>query len=201
MGRSDPLLRATYSTMFPTKGDIALLGFTNNDWSPGDLYDLRANNWDINSDWKLTKKYDSIISTRCPYFSKNPHDFIKKCHENLKNGGEIFLDWGLGDHWRFENYKIGWVKDGEHEYAYDKNNYLWSTVWHDSFLNHPQFKLFQERVKKFGYSDVRQAIYDEVPVVYDLKHIKEYFNIEYNILTLWVDKPQIYFFIKGVKND
>ena len=200
MGKSDSLLRPIYSAMFPKKGDIALLGFTTNDWSRGDLYDLRYNNWDINSNWQLEKKYDSIISTRCPYFSKNPYDFIKRCHENLKTGGEIFLDWGLGDHWRFKNYKIGWLKDGEHEYAYDENNYLWSTVWHDSFLEHPQFKLFEERVKKFGYDDVKQAIYGEVPFILDLEWIKKYFNISYSIITLWEEKPQIYFFIKGEKN-
>ena len=33
-------------------------------------------NWDINTDWELKKKYNTIICTRCAYFAKNPEDFI-----------------------------------------------------------------------------------------------------------------------------
>ena len=123
MGRTNFILDAVYKDKFPIKGPIALLGFKDNRISSGDLYDLELGNWNINSDWKLPKKYNSIISTRCPYFAKNPKDFIKRCYDNLEDNGEIFLDWGLGDHWRFENYKVGWVKDGEHEFAYKNDNF------------------------------------------------------------------------------
>ena len=70
MGRSDPIIFQFYRQVIRPKGKVALLGFTDNTLFDGDLYDLQLNNWDINSDWKLDKKYDTIISLRCPYFSK-----------------------------------------------------------------------------------------------------------------------------------
>ena len=35
------------------KPPVALLGFSNNCFLEGDLYDLSLNNWNINSEWKL----------------------------------------------------------------------------------------------------------------------------------------------------
>jgi SAM-dependent methyltransferase len=202
VGRSD--LHLYYNLYFPhiktkPKGEVALLGFTNQDYFFGDLYDLQLGNWDINSEWSLPKKYDTIICTRCAYFAKDPKDFIKRCYDNLKEGGTLYVDWALGDHWRFENYKIGWVKDGEHEYSYGRNNFLWSTVWDDEFLENAEFKIFCERVEKFGYSDIKNAIFQEVPKVLNLDYIKQHFNIEYNMLTLWDDLPQLYILLKGKK--
>ena len=106
MGRSNGYLFPFYKKHIIPNGKVALLGFTENNLFDGDLYDLRLKNWNINSDWKLKTNYDTIISLRCPYFAKNPLEFIKKCHENLSEGGKIYLDWGLGDHWRFPTYKI-----------------------------------------------------------------------------------------------
>ena len=200
MGKTDSVLDSIYRDNFPTENPKALLGFTNNIWTDGDLYDYQLGNWDINSEWNLPKKYKSIISTRCPYFAKDPKDFIKRCYDNLEENGEIFLDWGLGDHWRFKNYKIGWVKDGEHEWFYNEDNFLWSTVFDKSFLKHEHYLLFEERVKKFGYTDVEKAIYEEVPMVLELDYIKKYFNINYELLCVWEDFPQLYIFIRGIKN-
>ena len=200
MGRSD--LRLCHELYFPhikPKGDVALLGSTTHDHFSGDLYDLQLDNWNINSEWSLPKKYDTIICTRCAYFAKDPKDFIKRCYESLNEGGTLYVDWGLGDHWRFENYKIGWAKDGEHESFYGRNNFLWSTVWDDSFLENSDFKLFCERTEKFGYSDIKNAIFQEVPKVLNLDYIKQYFNIEYNMLALWDDLPQLYILLKGKK--
>ena len=201
MGRTNFILDAVYKDKFPIKGPIALLGFKDNRISSGDLYDLELGNWNINSDWKLPKKYNSIISTRCPYFAKNPKDFIKRCYDNLEDNGEIFLDWGLGDHWRFENYKVGWVKDGEHEFAYKNDNFLWSTIFDKSFLKNEHYLLFEERIKKFGYTNLETAIYKEVPKVLELDYIKKYFDISYDLLSVWDDLPQLYIFIRGVKNE
>jgi SAM-dependent methyltransferase len=198
MGRSNSILSPIYQSFSP-EGSVALLGFTDNQLFKGDLYDLQLDNWDINSQWELPKKYDTIISTRCPYFAKDPKDFIKRCYNNLNPGGTVFLDWGLGDHWRFENYKIGWVKGKEHEYCYKDDNYLWSTVWDDEFLEENEFKKFSTNLNKFGYKDIKQAIYNEVPVVLELSFIKKYFNISYKLLSLWEDKPQLYIFIEGKK--
>tara|TARA_R100001082_G_C4358896_1_gene158307 strand:+ start:334 stop:945 length:612 start_codon:yes stop_codon:yes gene_type:complete len=199
MGKSDPYLRQVYNALLPKGGDIALLGFTDNSWSPGDLYDLQLNNWSINSEWGLPKKYDSIISTRCPYFAKDPQDFIKRCYENLNDDGQIFLDWGLGDHWRYDNFKVGWVKDGEHESAYQPDNHLWSTLWDDSFLSNPQFVEFKKLIQKFDYKDLKSAIFEEVPVVLELDFVKKYFDVSYTLLTLNFNYPIFYIFLYGNK--
>ena len=74
------------------------------------------------------------------------------------------------------NDKIGWVKDGEQEYAYSRDNYLWSALWDDSFTKNDQYKIFQSRVRKFGYDNVRLSIYEEVPSVIELKFIQKYFT-------------------------
>jgi SAM-dependent methyltransferase len=199
VGRSDPFISNFYKTNIVPTGTVALLGFTNNNFFNGELYDLQLNNWDINSEWELDKKYDTIICTRCAYFAKEPEDFIKRCYNNLNDGGKLYVDWGLGDHWRFKNYKVGWVKDGEQEHAYKEDNFLWSTVWDDSFLDNPQFKMFSQRVKKFGYDDMKGAIFEEVPKVLQLDHVKEYFSASYTMMSLWEDGPQIYILLGGIK--
>jgi len=199
MGRSDPIMFHFYKQNIKPKGDVALLGFSNNILFEGDTYDLQLSNWDINSDWNLKKKYDTIISLRCPYFSKNPEVFIEKCHEHLNDGGLLYVDWGLGDHWRFKDYKIGWKSKKEQEYAYSTSNFLWSAVWDDEFLDNEQYKLFCQRVEKFGYKDVKKAIFEEIPSVLMLQSIKKYFKVRYNIVTLWEDRPQLYMLVVGTK--
>ena len=93
--------------------------------------------------------------------------------------------------------KIGWIKEGEHEFVYNNNNYLWSTVWDDSFLSDEQFKLFEEWVLKFGYRDVKTSIFNEVPSVLDLDFVKNYFNVKVSMLSVWKDLPQLYIMILG----
>ena len=192
MGRTNPIIYPFYDHFVKPSGVTALLGFTENDLFDGDLYDLQLNNWNINSEWKLEKKYDTIISLRCPYFAQDPKTFIKQCYQNLNDGGKLYVDWALGDHWRFDNYKIGWLKNEEQEHHYGEENFLWSTIWDDSFLKNEQYLLFCERVKKFGYADVKKAIFEEVPKILMLDEVKKYFNVEYNIITLWEDLPQLY---------
>ena len=201
MGKTNSILFPWYKRLIKPKGDVALLGFDDNELFDGDLYDLSLGNWEINSKWNLNKKYDTIICTRCAYFSKDPEDFILRCYDSLNPNGKLYVDWGLGDHWRFVNYKIGWTKGEEHEYAYDKENFLWSCVWDDSFLDNHQFQVFQELVLKFGYTDVKKSIFEEVPVVLELKPISKYFDIKYDILSVWKDFPQLYIFISGEKNN
>ena len=117
MGRSDPYIYSFYKGNIAPRGKTALLGFTDNTFFDGDLYDLQLKNWDINSSWQLHEKYDTIISLRCPYFAKDPQEFIRRCYNSLNDGGVLYADWGLGDHWRFKQYKVGWVKDGEQEHG------------------------------------------------------------------------------------
>lgn len=201
MGKSNKYLNPIYKKLFPQKYPIALLGF---ETIPNlfenkniDLYDLNLNNWDINSNWKLNRKYKSIICTRCLYFCKDPIIFFQKCKEYLLEDGEIFVDFGIGHHWsKYKNFKVGWVKNGEHEWEYKENNYLWSTIWDNSFLENKQVKLFEERIKKFGYNDLNIAVRDEIPKILYISDVKELFkNIEVNFLALWEDMPQLYIFI------
>jgi SAM-dependent methyltransferase len=200
MGRTDSIIFPWYKSLINNlKGDVALLGFQNTNHFNGDLYDDTLGNWNINSEWSLKKKYDTIICTRCAYFAKNPEDFILKCYDSLKPNGEIYIDWGLGDHWRFPLYKIGWVRDGEHEYAHKDDNFLWSTVWDDSFLENDDFKIFESNVLKLGYDDVKAAIFSEVPEILDVSFIDEYFDSSIDMLTVWEDLPQLYILISGIR--
>ena len=174
MGRSDPYMYDWYKSVIDQKGKTALLGFTKNNWFEGDLYDRQLGNWEINSDWQLGQTYDTIICLRCAYFAKDPKQFITKCYEHLNPGGRLYVDFGIGGHWNFDQYKVGWVKNGEHEHAYDENNFLWSSVWHESFPQHPEMKVFKDRVKKFGYDySIKKAIFDEVPSVLSVEDIEQ----------------------------
>jgi hypothetical protein len=132
------------------------------------------------------------------YFCKDPINFFKKCKEYLQKDGEIFVDFGLGHHWsKFKDFKVGWIKNGEHEWEYDEKNYLWSCIWDDSFLKNNQVQLFQKRIQKFGYNDLSLAINNEVPVLIDRSELEELFTkIEISFLALWEDMPQLYIFIK-----
>jgi SAM-dependent methyltransferase len=207
MGRSDPFVFSAYKNVIPARdyNSAAFLGFsgpnplTNSIKSDKkDFYDLSLGNWEINEEeWNIAEKYDLIVCTRCPYFSKKPDKFLDKCLEILKPGGFLLADWGLGDHWRFNEYKIGWVKNGEQEFAYKENNFLWSTVWHDSFSQHPEFLKFSENVKKFGYEDVRQAVFKEVPTVLNIEDYLEskstiIKNFNVALMSLWPELPQLY---------
>jgi len=163
---------------------------------------LSLNNWDINSfPYNIKKKYDLIVCTRVAYFCKQPDIMMGEFKNILNKGGHILIDWGLGDHWRFKNYKVGWVKNNEHEYAYNENNFLWSTVWHDEFLNNEQFKKYFELIKKFGYNNIKpkEIIQKEVTSILSLNDLMEDFEIKCDIMTLWEDLPQIYFIILARK--
>ena len=102
---------------------------------------------------------------------------------------------------RFKNYKIGWIKNGEQEYAYKDDNFLWSTVWDESFIDDEQFKTFSKRVQKYNCKNVKEAIFNEVPSIISVSFIEKFFTIKYNMLTLWEDLPQLYILLSGIKND
>jgi SAM-dependent methyltransferase len=207
MGRSDPFVFSAYREVLPSReySAVAFLGFSSSNSFTNsiaskekDFYDLSLGNWQINdTEWDIDKKYDLVICTRCPYFSKKPDKFLDNCLKILKEGGVLLADWGLGDHWRFDNYKIGWIKNGEQEYAYDDNNFLWSTLWHESFNQHPEYLKFCNNVKKFGYEEVRSAIFDEVPSVLNIeKYIQrnssQIKNFNVGLMSLWPELPQLY---------
>lgn len=198
MGKSDQIVFQKYYelTHHLNPKSVALLGFSSENaytnQLPGvhDLYDLSLGNWEINSDWKLKNTYDLIVCTRCPYFAKDPHEFIRLCIKHTNPGGAILLDWGLGDHWRFPKYKVGWVRDGEHEFAYAQNNKLYSCMWRKSFEDDKVVKKYRDLVAgRFGYPhdiDLTRVVNDEIPSVVD------YECDEIRFECLWPDAPQLY---------
>ena len=222
MGRSDPYIFSFYKKHIKPEGSVALLGWVDNSQYKGDLYDLQLKNWDINSDWSLGKKYDTIICTRTAYFAKDPELFISKCYSHLNEEGRLYVDWGLGDHWRFPDFKVGWVKNNEHEWAYQKGNFLWSSVWSDEFLENKAVQKFSQEIKTLGYRDIKKAIKEEVPEVLSLESIGKYFHVKYNILQMGANRlerrkyidvqdaqikelkpigPQLYILVSGKKNE
>ncbi len=201
MGKSDPYLLNFYKSMIKSKyyENIGFFGQSGENFLSQDLnsnsrkfYDLSLDNWNINDfPYEIDEKFDLIVCTRCAYFCKHPHELIKSFMKMLNPNGLILIDWGLGDHWRFEKYKVGWIKDSEHEYAYTEDNFLWSYVWHDSFINNAHVKTFENNIKKFGYdSELKKIIEKEVPHILDLQNVDA--KVSINHLTLWSDKPQLY---------
>lgn len=208
MGKSDPHVLEFYRKQISNQiyRKVAFLGFSKPSSFTNSIYadqksffDLSLGNWNINdSTWSFEDDYDLVVSTRCPYFSKNPKQFIENCISMTQKSqnATIFLDWGLGDHWRFDNFKVGWLKDNEHEYAYNQENLLWSCIWRDEFLKNKSFIEFSNRILKFGYFDTKKSIYDEIPSILNLD--KDTFledqgcKVSYEMLSLWEDRPQLY---------
>ena len=198
MGKSDPIIFLEYYEMTrhlkPTS--IAFLGFSGSnaytdtfECVDKQFFDISLGNWDINSDWSLGRKFDLVVSTRCPYFARDPAAFVTKCKEH---GGRVFLDWGLGDHWRFKIFKTGWVRFGEHEYAYKDDNFLHSCLWRSEFHDDPTVRQFWASVtdnNHFGYAkgiDINTVVRREVPAIVDY----EFESIRFRFL--WPESPQLY---------
>ena len=204
MGKSDSFIFQEYkdalSAVFPFQvRSVAFLGFSQENaltrliqCETRHFYDLSLKNWNINDDWQLSQNYDLIICTRCAYFAKYPEVFIDKCKNYLNQYGYALVDWGLGDHWRFENYKVGWIRENEQEFAYENDNFLYSCFWNEELLKHSDVKSFWNAVKsneKFCYSkdeSLSDVIKREVPSVisYNTKVLKTKF--------LWPESPQLY---------
>jgi hypothetical protein len=211
MGKSDSIIFNEYKSVLSNIksqiNSVAFLGFSQeNDLTKSivaktkSFYDLSLGNWDINSDWTLDQKYDLIVSTRCPYFSKDPKAFIKKCKNHLTERGYALIDWGLGDHWRFKDYKVGWLRHGELEFAYKPTNFLYSCYWHDDLLLDQNVNLFWDSIllnPEFGYTNqnnLKEVVEKEIPylVNYKVEKIKTVF--------LWPERPQLYI-ITLIRND
>jgi len=203
MGKSDSIIFEEYKSVLNTISSsfesVAFLGFSKeNEFTSSIIaktrtfYDLSLSNWDINSAWSLKQKYDLIICTRCAYFSKDPNDFILRVKNHLTPNGHALIDWGLGDHWRFLKYKVGWIRDGEHEFAYKNSNFLYSCFWNEEILQHKETMQFWKHVTSnpaFGYSNeksLNEIIAQEVPKVisYETKMT--------SVKCLWPESPQLY---------
>lgn len=208
MGKSDPFVFDWYLKNLPAMQpeSIAVLGSTSENFvrkayptAQIDLYDLQLGNWEINSEWNIDlQKYDLVVCTRCAYFSKDPADFIQKCKSILKPMGWLFVDWGLGDHWRFKNYKVGWLKDREHEYAAYNNvkSYVMSAVWNDKWEENQEVVNFKNNIEKFGYKKrLIDILREEIPSLLIMDE-----EVDHSFLSLWEDSPQLYIITKIKKN-
>jgi SAM-dependent methyltransferase len=178
---------------------VACIGNTTENWltsrihADKEFYDLQLKNCDINDNaWSPKNVYDLIICTRCAYFAKDPDGFVKRCLSWLNTGGILFIDWGLGDHWRFPKFKVGWVRDNEHEYAEycGKKHFLYSCMWSHELEQNVATIDFKRNIERFGYDPDRmmsEILLAEVPSVYAGADVKRT-----ELLTLWPDTPQLY---------
>ena len=209
MGKSDPYIFSKYYNIIGDTdlGSCCFLGYSSHNSftlrlnnQESHFYDLSLENWNINSKtWDIKdNSFDSIICTRVAYFCKDVGVFFDECNRILKPGGAIFVDWGLGDHWRFDNYKVGWVKDEEQEWCYIKDNFLWSTVWSEEFVNNDSYIAFEKMISSKGYDNLKSAIFKEVPEVYNLKSLSSLFSTTFDMLALWPESPQLYIMITGI---
>ena len=199
VGKSDPLILPWYANrMVGIKGQrVAFLGQTGHNALSSALlpriatfHDIALKNWDINQEepWEVPE-VDAIVCTRSAYFSENPEMFIRKCISAVRPGGSVFIDWGLGDHWRSRTYMVGWQKEGERvSVVYDRERFLMSTFWMREFESHPEVRKFSDWISQKGYgSDITKIVNDEVPRVASGPHPKRY-----DMIALWHDSPQLY---------
>jgi len=211
MGMSDTHIFPVYQDMLKgVKYDsVALLGFlgetdfTRSLHGQRDFYDIQFKDnrhWDINAPWTLPKKYDLVVCTRCPLFAKDPNDFIERCKQHLNPGGKILVSWELGDNFRSDrvqfSFKVGFVRDGQHEWCYFPENRAYSCMWRKEFVHQPDVQKFWSAVlsnSAFGYSekdDLDHVVREEVPTIvdYDFEKIAfKYINVvkpALNIVTL-----------------
>ena len=201
MGLSNKFVLPFYRDNIVKSGKVGYLGDVG--IGEGDCYDLSLGNWDINSDWELPRRYNTLICTRTAPFSKDPLDFITRCYKSLEAEGKLYVDWLYGEHWRFPLFKVGWLRQGEHEYAYGEENHLWSGVWDESFTESPEVRKFFSEIAAGGfYSDetvLRDLVKVEVPSMLELKEIEAMFNTRCHFLYCNVVAPSLYVLLECSK--
>lgn len=211
MGKSDPILFPWYldrlqrghgSLSFDA---VCFLGFPrDNDFSKQivsssarDFFDLSVSNWNINSSsWNIEKnKYDLIVCTRCAYFAEDPKSFITRCLELLKEDGILFVDWGMGDHWRFPQHRIGWIYDDTHEFmeVNGQRSHLHSCFWEPYFENHPTVIEFFEAIKRKNSSYRNSRLSQIVDIEFSaVANAQDHRLADWDFMFLWPDSPQLY---------
>lgn len=203
MGKSDFHVFDWYNRQLPAQVDsVAFLGTAaHNPLTDSiqarqkDFYDLTLENWEINSNWNIpAEKYDLVVCTRCAYFAQDPIAFVKKGLAITKKGGYFFTDWGLGDHWRFPMFKVGWIRGGEHEQVqYDQHvSRLYSCYWDDSLERDGNVQAFRHHIQRFGYDSnltVGDIVRHEVPSILRPTSAGP---ARVSTLFLWPEAPQLY---------
>lgn len=211
MGRSDPFVFEWYRRQLPTGCNrVAFLGFpgpTAFTESLGATYshffDITTGNWEINSPWNIPyESFDLVVCTRCAYFAQEPGLLIKKGLAITKKGGSLFVDWGLGDHWRFPMFKVGWVRGGEHEQVQygQHTSRLHSCYWDDGLERDQNVQAFRHHIARFGYDPnltVGDIIRQEVPAILRPTSIGP---ARVSTMFLWPEAPQLYISTLYVKD-
>ena len=219
MGKSDSYVFPWYTNTlrktisFETVANAAFLGQAHENalskhftTSNKKFYDIALDNWRINDEvWNIEENtFDVAICTRCAYFSNDPHSLVEKMLSIVKCGGKVFIDWGLGDHWRLQPYKVGWIKNGLHEsVSYQTHeSKLYSCFWIDDLENHEQVIKFKNELHRQGLYDMFKVnlgdiIRHEVPNILDASEFKP---IHIDALKLWDSEPQLYISTLYVKD-
>jgi len=206
LGRSDPLVFPWYrdAIKIPSGSRVLFLGQTgHNDLSrslmcEAEFRDITLGNWDINGPLESIHLYDAIVCTRCAYFSIDPKSFIDKCLSVLRPGGKLFADWGLGDHWRFSRFRVGWNGSDEQEFAVyaGEKQHLRSSVWRDDLEVNPDVLKFKSHIEKFGYvGSLRPVIATEVDSLYEIPP-----EVAVRCLSLWPESPQLYILLEVTRD-
>jgi SAM-dependent methyltransferase len=190
-------------------GGVQHDGFTSMiDGGSFDFFDLSLGNWKINAhDWNIEQcAYDLVVCTRCACFADDPLRFTASCLELLVPNGKLFVDWGIGDHWRHQPYAIGWYDpcSGEQRsVAYDvagqhHTSPLWSVFWDPELDQDQTALLFLEDVQRTcpRYVDRRLSdiIFEEVPsyMTFDDVTKLDCKCVDVRLLSLWPENPQLY---------
>jgi len=167
-----------------------------------DLYDEQLGNWEINSLFPQEEnQYDAIVCTRVAYFAKDPLKLMAQFHRLLKPDGRLLIDWGLGDHWRYNDFHIGWNhKTGMMEEAY--GNRLHSAIWREGLDETREVIAFRKNCIKFGY-DLETPMMDilkkEVDCVRDVSEFLPMLNhCKVATRSFWPDAPQLYMIMSAV---
>lgn len=213
MGKSNQIVFPWYARSLPRRHfeNVCVLGavgrdaFTNSIMaSRMEFHDITLDGWTIDEPWCNVQgqaHYDLIVCTRCAYFSSNPEAFVDRCRRLTSRNGIVFIDWGLGDHWRQVPYLVGWC-DKEHSIAehvefrtVDGRNHisrLQSCFWTHALEQHGEARTFRNWIRMHGYDDDRaltEIVTSEVPCILDdTSHVPT----SVHLLSLWPDAPQLY---------
>ena len=198
-GRLFPIYRQRAIDLGITEEDkVAAFGFTKQpEWLDNkcDLFDEQLGNWEINSMFPQGEDiYDAVVCTRVAYFAKDPLKLVGQLHKLLKPGGKLLIDWGLGDHWRYAEFKIGWNHHGMQEEAYGYR--LYSAIWDKTLNSDPEVQAFLKYSQKFGYPEgtsMTDVLEIEVDRWRDVSEFLPMFS-DYQITahSFWPDAPQLY---------
>ena len=173
-------LNTFYKNKIIPYGSIAILNEFGKQDFISDKYHSSIKGFEFHYDLKLNKKYNTIICKKTINDFSNPFNFLKKCKENLKNNGVLYIDWYL----TLCNIK---------EYCF--NHY--SMVWDDSFLNNEQYIQFKKEFSNYRKEDLKGFIFNNVKNIIKLTDIQKIFvNVEPYLIHIEGSSPELIVLLK-----